>query len=266
MADAKISGLPASTTPLDGTEVLPIVQASVTKQVSIANITAGRATSALSFIPSGATIPTNGMYLPAANKIGFATNSINQVNIDATGNLLIGLTVPGFSSTSQIFSPYGMYCGNATSSGYSNSTSANIEGGSGRFIANHASGASSGSLYMGFAYAGGSIGSITQNGTTGVLYNLTSDYRLKKNVTPLKGAKAFVMALQPKTWDWWDDSSKGVGFIAHEFMQVAKFSGNGKKDEIDEEGKPVYQSIQPSSSEVMANLVALIQEIGRAHV
>lgn len=42
MADAKISALPASTVPLAGTEVLPIVQSSTTKQVSVANLTAGR--------------------------------------------------------------------------------------------------------------------------------------------------------------------------------------------------------------------------------
>jgi hypothetical protein len=49
MADVKISGLPASTTPLAGTEVLPVVQSGATKQVSVANLTAGRATSALSY-------------------------------------------------------------------------------------------------------------------------------------------------------------------------------------------------------------------------
>lgn len=48
MADAKISALPASTTPLAGTEVLPIVQSGATKQVSVANLTAGRALSASS--------------------------------------------------------------------------------------------------------------------------------------------------------------------------------------------------------------------------
>lgn len=42
MADKKISALPASTTPLTGTEVLPIVQSSTTKQVSVDNLTAGR--------------------------------------------------------------------------------------------------------------------------------------------------------------------------------------------------------------------------------
>ena len=35
MADVKISGLPATTVPLAGTEVLPIVQGGATKQVSI---------------------------------------------------------------------------------------------------------------------------------------------------------------------------------------------------------------------------------------
>ena len=54
MADLKISALTASTTPLAGTEVLPIVQSSTTKQVSVANLTAGRAISALSTTVVGA--------------------------------------------------------------------------------------------------------------------------------------------------------------------------------------------------------------------
>lgn len=53
MADVKISALPASTTPLTGTEVLPIVQSGVTKQVSVTNLTAGRATAASSLVLSG---------------------------------------------------------------------------------------------------------------------------------------------------------------------------------------------------------------------
>jgi hypothetical protein len=52
MADTKISALPASTTPLAGTEVLPIVQSGVTRQVSIANLTAGRAISGSSVTAS----------------------------------------------------------------------------------------------------------------------------------------------------------------------------------------------------------------------
>ena len=42
MADAKISALTGATTPLAGTEVVPLVQAGVTKNVSISNLTTGR--------------------------------------------------------------------------------------------------------------------------------------------------------------------------------------------------------------------------------
>jgi hypothetical protein len=52
MANTKISALPASTNPLAGTEVLPIVQGGATKQVSVANLTAGRAVSAASVTAS----------------------------------------------------------------------------------------------------------------------------------------------------------------------------------------------------------------------
>ena len=48
MADKKISALTASSTPLAGTEVLPIVQGGSTVKVSVANLTAGRAVSASS--------------------------------------------------------------------------------------------------------------------------------------------------------------------------------------------------------------------------
>jgi len=43
MADTKISALTGATTPLAGTEVLPIVQSGTTVKVSVANLTAGRA-------------------------------------------------------------------------------------------------------------------------------------------------------------------------------------------------------------------------------
>jgi len=45
MADKKISALTAATTPLAGTEVLPIVQSGTTNKVSVADLTAGRDTS-----------------------------------------------------------------------------------------------------------------------------------------------------------------------------------------------------------------------------
>jgi hypothetical protein len=54
MADTKISALTSATTPLAGTEVLPIVQSGTTKKVSVADLTAGRDVSASSITTSKA--------------------------------------------------------------------------------------------------------------------------------------------------------------------------------------------------------------------
>ena len=79
MADKKISALTASTTPLAGTEVLPIVQSGATVKVSVANLTAARAVTALSATTTGglknissgsdSESPTQGLFFTdAANK------------------------------------------------------------------------------------------------------------------------------------------------------------------------------------------------------
>jgi hypothetical protein len=53
MADAKISALTGATTPLAGTEVLPIVQGGATVKVSVVNLTAGRNVSMLNNTVTG---------------------------------------------------------------------------------------------------------------------------------------------------------------------------------------------------------------------
>ena len=48
------------------------------------------------FIPAGSSVPTNGMFLPAANTLGFATNSAQAMQIGSTGGVSIGNTTdPG---------------------------------------------------------------------------------------------------------------------------------------------------------------------------
>jgi hypothetical protein len=59
MANSKISALTSATTPLAGTETLPIVQSSTTKQVSVANFTAGRAVSAASLTLTISPLPVS---------------------------------------------------------------------------------------------------------------------------------------------------------------------------------------------------------------
>jgi len=55
MADTKISALPAASTPLTGSEVVPLNQSGVTSNVTVANLTAGRSVSALSYTATGGT-------------------------------------------------------------------------------------------------------------------------------------------------------------------------------------------------------------------
>jgi hypothetical protein len=43
-------------------------------------------------IPSGATVPTNGMFLPAANAVAFSTASTERLRLDALGNIIEGVT------------------------------------------------------------------------------------------------------------------------------------------------------------------------------
>lgn len=103
MADLKISALTASTTPLAGTEVLPIVQSSTTKQVSVANLTAGRAVSALSLATSA------GYTFRAADNtnyellryVGGSNNPGIFVKVDETTNTA-NLWLSGSVTTAQV--------------------------------------------------------------------------------------------------------------------------------------------------------------------
>jgi len=87
MADLKISALTASTTPLAGTEVLPIVQSSTTKQVSVANLTAGRAVSALTLA-----LTSSG---PVSQFNTGNTSSVRQQYINTGGTFQVGLDSSG---------------------------------------------------------------------------------------------------------------------------------------------------------------------------
>ena len=70
MADLKISQLTGATTPLAGTEVLPIVQSGSTVKVSIANLTAGRAVAS-----AGGTFSDNFVQGTAAKGVNFTANT-----------------------------------------------------------------------------------------------------------------------------------------------------------------------------------------------
>jgi hypothetical protein len=65
------------------------------------------------------------------------------------------------------------------------------------------------------------IGSITQSGTTAVLYNVTSDQRLKENIQNADDAASLIDALQVRKFDWKADGNhQRYGFVAQELVSV----------------------------------------------
>jgi len=196
------------------------------------------------------------LYLEGARKVAIFTGGAGQLafyditgakelgQFDSSGNLLVG----------------------QTSTGLRNSNSLSLEpSASGAAFINHVNGSSSGNGYIFFGYNGSAIGSITQSGTTAVLYNTTSDYRLKTVTGVVTGQGARIDALKPIDYEWKEGSTSARGFLAHEFQEVYASSVSGTKDALDADGKPLYQSMQAATSEVIADLVAEIQSL-RARV
>jgi hypothetical protein len=125
-----------------------------------------------------------------------------------------------------------------------------------RIRTNHASTAER--IHIGFVNPNGLVGSIrTTNSATS--YLTSSDYRLKENVVPLTGAIDRVNQLQVKRFNFIADPDTAIdGFLAHEAQEVVPECASGTKDEVDEEGNPIYQGID--QSKLVPLLTAALQE------
>jgi hypothetical protein len=162
------------------------------------------------------------------------------MTLDASGNLLVGNTTTILSS--KVLSRF---------SGVTNNG----------FVADESANTSSCTFSV-FSVQGTAIGSVARvGGTNAVVYNTTSDYRLKTVTGAVTGQGARIDALQPVEYTWNSNGSRTRGFLAHQFQEVYAGSVSGTKDAVDSEGKPVYQAMQASTAEVIADLVAEIQSL-----
>lgn len=223
---------------------------------------------------------------PAPSLKSNSTTGLMQITGPAAGQTRV-VTIPDANATmartdaGQTFSAAqridGLLSLNTGSSGLQTSRSMSFltTGGCTGYMS-HSTSDGNGDSYYEFGYNGTKIGSITQSGTTGVNFNNTSDYRLKDDPRLMTGSGAFIDSLQPKTWIWKSDGSRGAGFIAHEYQLVSPSSVSGEKDateivEIkDDDGnvvstevRPVYQGLNYASPETMANIVAELQDLRR---
>jgi hypothetical protein len=124
MADVKISALPAATTPLAGTELVPIVQSGVTEQVTVANLTAGRTVGAatVNVDANSATAAVRITQTGAGNALvveDSANPDASPFVIDASGFVVTGYTanITGASIQANGGTPFSGIRWNAASTG-----------------------------------------------------------------------------------------------------------------------------------------------------
>lgn len=109
-----------------------------------------------------------------------------------------------------------------------------------------------------FINPNGVVGSIVTHGSV-VIYNTSSDYRIKENVVDIADGITRVKQLQPRRFNFIaDDTTIVDGFLAHEAQAVVPEAVTGTKDEVDDDGNPVMQGID--QSKLVPLLTAALKE------
>jgi len=129
---------------------------------------------------------------------------------------------------------------------------------------NHSTSDGSGDPYVKFGYNAGQIGSITQSGTTAVLYNTTSDQRLKENIQDSDLASTLIDALRVRQFEWKSDRShQRYGFVAQELVTVAPEAVH-QPDNLDEMMGVDYSKLVPMLVKEVQSLRARLAAAGIA--
>jgi hypothetical protein len=108
--------------------------------------------------------------------------------------------------------------------------------------------------------AGVVTSAITVNNTSCEFVNL-SDYRRKTNIEPMVDAVGTVKRLRPVWYNLrgFENDPPYSGFIAHEFQEVIRDGVTGYRDEVNDDGEPVYQLMDKRTA--IPALVGAVQEL-----
>jgi hypothetical protein len=218
---------------------LPLTGGTLTGALSGTSASFSSTATATAFIPSGASIPTNGMYLSGANTLDFATNSTNRLSISSGG----AATFSGGGALLAI---------NSTNSNtfklriQDNGTDRGYLGGDGT------------NAWIFGSNAAANIATI--NNSTGV-YTALSDVNKKKDFEESTIGLNEVLGLKPTLYRMKTDSNdtdKHLGFIAQEVKdfipQAYSESGEGDNKFIGLNEMPIIAALVKAIQELKAEI------------
>ena len=183
---------------------------------------------------------TTGIRVPASNELAIRANGTDAVRVLSNQRVAVGGTTSAFNLVTIQSNAAGL-----GAFGLVDTSGDNVN----RNLVHFARNADS---------TGNIVGTISTTNTA-TSYNTSSDYRLKENVVPLTGAADRLKQIPVHRFNFIADPDKTVdGFIAHEAQAVVPECVTGTKDEVDEDGNPVYQGID--QSKLVPLLAAALQE------
>jgi len=112
----------------------------------------------------------------------------------------------------------------------------------GVIILNHSTTNNVGSGFLDLYYNTSYIGGIQQNGASAVLYNTSSDYRIKEDLKDFNGLEK-ISAIKVYDFKWKTEDTRSHGVIAHELQEVLPYAVGGEKDQLGEDGKLKAQGV-----------------------
>jgi len=190
-------------------------------------------------------------YEQTNNAMAFGTNGAERMRIDSGGQVFIGATSNASTESLLVKSRSNGNRAITASGLYASGGSVNIQEWQ----------RSDGTVRAAVQYDDPTGGFIFYSPTGhGVTYSTSSDYRLKENVTYDWDATTRLKQLKPARFNFIADADTTVdGFLAHEAQSVVPEAITGTKDEVDDDGNPVYQGID--QAKLVPLLVKTIQEL-----
>jgi len=181
-----------------------------------------------------------------------ASSPTERMRITKNGNVFVNATINPALGT-EMFGVAAQSSGQTTAAGFAN----NVNTAPTLFVANSSNTTNTYHVRFASGSAGATRGEIYYNGSQ-LVYATSSDYRLKENVERLASGTDLVKQLRPVSYRWIESQQQDIGFIAHEVQEVFPNAVGGEKDAVDENGKILPQTYDPSK--LVPLLTAALQE------